>query len=203
MFEKRTQQDPAPLDQYEETTAAARVGRRIRKIRLARGMTQTALGSAVGLDANRIQKYENGYRKPKAALLKKIAAALEVSTLALTDPVATSPTGAMYALFEMEDMFGLSVNKGSEDRLESISLSVDDSSDLYPYIKEWLAVHNQVTVRLENVSSDKDRENVLQAYKNWKLSYPQETIDLDETSRAKEELLRKIRALQEEYDKLL
>lgn len=108
----------------------------------------------------------------------------------------------MYALFEMEDTFNISVEKWTEDQPATISLSVDDSSELYPYIKEWLDVHNQVTARLETVSSDKDRDNVLQAYQNWKWSYPQAAIDLDETSRAKEELLKKIRALQEEYDKL-
>ena len=190
-----------PIDFYVETSGA-RVGHRIRKIRIARGMTQAALGAAVELDANRIQKYENGFRKPKAELLKKIAAALNVSTLALVDPTTTSLIGAMYALFEMEDTFNISVEKGTEDQPATISLSVDDSSELYPYIKEWLDVHNQVTARLETVSSDKDRDNVLQAYQNWKWSYPQAAIDLDETSRTKEELLKKIRALQEEYDKL-
>ena len=70
MFENKMQPDPDPLDQYNET-AAARVGHRIRKIRIARGMTQAALGTAVGLSADRIQQYENGFRRPRADLLKK------------------------------------------------------------------------------------------------------------------------------------
>ena len=55
-----------------EQTAAARVGNRIRKIRMEKGLSQTELGEKVGLNADRIQKYENGARKPKADLLKKL-----------------------------------------------------------------------------------------------------------------------------------
>lgn len=202
MFEKRTPQDPAPLDQYEETTAAARVGRRIRKIRLARGMTQTALGSAVGLDANRIQKYENGYRKPKAALLKKIAAALDVSPLALSDPDTTCPTGAMFAFFELEELFNLEIVEGPDHRAHMICLSANTKNALYPCLKEWLDLHKQVASWLKSASSDKEREWIMKAYQNWKWSYPEPVPDLDEAARKKEVLLKKIQALQEEYDKL-
>ena len=48
-----------PID-FDEETAASRVGTRIRNIREARGMSQTELGARVGLTADRIQKYENG-----------------------------------------------------------------------------------------------------------------------------------------------
>ncbi len=58
---------------FNEETAADRVGRRIREIRMAQGMSQAELGEAVGLNADRIQKYENGARKPRADLLKRIA----------------------------------------------------------------------------------------------------------------------------------
>ena len=62
--------DRDPLDFYNET-AAVRIGLRIRKIRNAKGLSQAELGAAVGLSADRIQKYENGFRKPKADMLKK------------------------------------------------------------------------------------------------------------------------------------
>ena len=59
------------MDIYEESEAD-RIGTRIRTIRKARGMSQAELGEKVGLNADRIQKYENGARKPKADMLKKI-----------------------------------------------------------------------------------------------------------------------------------
>ena len=53
-----------PIDFYDETVAS-RMGNRIRTIRVEKGMSQAELGNLVGLTADRIQKYENGARKPK------------------------------------------------------------------------------------------------------------------------------------------
>ena len=47
-------------------------GEIIRRIRMARGLSREELGKMVGLDVNRIQQYENGYRRPKGALLDQI-----------------------------------------------------------------------------------------------------------------------------------
>ena len=81
-----------PMD-FNESTAADRVGHRIKEIREAQGMTQAELGELVGLNGDRVQKYENGVRKPKAELLKRFAGALGVSTLALTDPIVANYFG--------------------------------------------------------------------------------------------------------------
>ena len=68
---------------FEIEKDAYRIGYRIKKIRTARGLTQAELGAAVGLSADRIQKYENGARKPKNELLFEIAGVLKVSPWAL------------------------------------------------------------------------------------------------------------------------
>ena len=202
MFEKKMQPDPDPLDHYNET-AAARVGQRIRKIRIAREMTQAALGDAVGLSADRIQQYENGFRRPRADLLKKIAGALGVSTLSLVDPAVTDPVGAMYAFFELEEMFCMSIGEGPGDRAPSLCLSVDDRNKLYPYLKDWLSVKSLVSTQLEAASSDQEQDKIWQAYHAWKWSYPKVSFYPEDVSRAKEYLLKRIRALQEKYDSLL
>ena len=87
---------------FNEETSADRVGGRIRKMRRARNLSQSELGESVGLSADRIQKYENGVRRPKMDMMKKIADALGVDALALTDPVMSNYMGAMYAFFEMD-----------------------------------------------------------------------------------------------------
>ena len=91
-----------PMD-FNDSTAADRVGRRIKEIRDSIGMTQAELGEKIGLNGDRIQKYENGARRPKSELLKSIASALGVETLALTDPVISNYLGVMYAFFEMDN----------------------------------------------------------------------------------------------------
>ena len=67
----------APED-FDRETAPSRIGRRIRAIRQEEDMSQGDLGEKVGLNANRIQQYENGARNPKFELCKQIAEALEV-----------------------------------------------------------------------------------------------------------------------------
>ena len=62
------------------------VGDRIKRVRNFRGMTMKELGMAVGFDEKsadvRIAQYENNSRKPKEELMRKIAAALDVSQAA-------------------------------------------------------------------------------------------------------------------------
>lgn len=69
-------------------------GKRIRSFRLKRGMTQRALGRAVGFPAKtadiRIAQYESGARTPKHDLLCAFAQTLEVPVSALEVPYIKS-----------------------------------------------------------------------------------------------------------------
>ena len=120
-----------PVYIEDETSSAYRVGNRIRRIRSEKGITQAELGERVGLNADRVQKYENGARKPKAEMLQRIAAALGVSLQALEDPNTTSYIGAMYAFFEMEECFNMKIEKTPEDKIPGFCLSVDFKQGLY------------------------------------------------------------------------
>lgn len=86
----------------DKDNSGVRIGQRIKTIREARGMTRTELGMLIGLDQNRIQQYENGRRKPKLPLLKKIAEALGVNIIALMEPTFEDHICTMHALFQME-----------------------------------------------------------------------------------------------------
>ena len=67
------------------------VAKKIRKYRLARGLTQKALGDKCGINEVTIRKYELGDRNPKPDQLQKIADALEVSVFAFLDIDYTLP----------------------------------------------------------------------------------------------------------------
>jgi transcriptional regulator with XRE-family HTH domain len=54
------------------------VGRNIRLHRLARRMTQNALGKSVGVTSQQVQKYEKGVSPVGAARLARVATALNV-----------------------------------------------------------------------------------------------------------------------------
>jgi len=67
---KRSSADCHPVDVH--------VGYRIRRRRSLLGMSQTALGSAVGLTFQQIQKYERGVNRVAASRLFEFAAVLDV-----------------------------------------------------------------------------------------------------------------------------
>lgn len=184
-----------------DETAAYRVGSRIRKIRTEKGITQAELGNMVGLNADRIQKYENGARKPKNEMLKIIASALKVNPLALADPNTTSYIGAMYALFELEDHFNMKI-KTSADGSPELCLSVDLKESLYPYMDEWLKTYTAMQAELQTAESQEERDEILKAYHNWKWNFPQGMIDKTTKEIQKRRLKNKIEELQEAYDKL-
>ncbi|WOP54306.1 helix-turn-helix transcriptional regulator [Xanthomonas euvesicatoria] len=81
---------PAPLP------PASTFGRRLREARLARGLTQAALGAVLGLEeentaAPRISRYERGDRMPDNESMAKLAEALELPVAyfhAVSEPMA-------------------------------------------------------------------------------------------------------------------
>lgn len=64
--------------------AAGTLGRRLREARLSAGLTQDALGVAIGLDEGpaciRISRYESGVHQPGLEVLSQLAVALNVPT---------------------------------------------------------------------------------------------------------------------------
>lgn len=190
-----------PMD-FNEETAADRIGARIRNIRNAKGISQGELGEKIGLNADRVQKYENGARKPKPDMLIRIASALEVSTLALTDPVTTNYIGAMFAMFELENTFNMKIGKTPDDQPPGLCISVDFKDEIYKYMEEWYKAYSQMQSELEIASSDEERKEITDSYHNWEWTFPQGIVDRTEKDLQKARLKRKIEELQEAYDQL-
>ena len=62
----------------QEKKVDAHVGRRVRRRRTLLGMNQSALGQAVGLTFQQIQKYENGKNRLGASRLYQVSQVLDV-----------------------------------------------------------------------------------------------------------------------------
>lgn len=71
------------------------IGRRVRRLRVARGLSQTELGQAINVTFQQIQKYEAGTNRIAASTLLRIARALDVAPVELLTgdglPVALDP----------------------------------------------------------------------------------------------------------------
>ena len=190
-----------PMD-FNDDTAASRIGSRIRKIRTEKGISQAELGAKVGLNADRIQKYENGARKPKKDMLKSIAAALGVSTLALVDPNTTSYIGAMYAFFELEEHFNMKIESTPEDHAPGMCLTVDFRDEMYQYMEEWHKTHLAMQAELQTAATQEEKDSILKAYHDWEWNFPKAIADRTSKEMQKLRLKNKIEELQEAYDKL-
>ena len=170
LYNNKLSVDPI-LQEKEATTLAERVGERIRTIRIAAGLSLSELGSKVGLNADRMQKYENGQRKPKQAMLKNIADALHVSIDALEDPIIETHIGAIYALFIMEEMYGLEITH--TDGKPCISFKDSIINDL---IDEWDTARQYKKTELLLAKSDEDKAAIKKEYQGWIWNFPEAIV---------------------------
>ncbi len=66
------------------------LGRRLRSLRVMRGLSQTALGDVLGVSFQQIQRYETGTHRIKVSQLQRLAAALAVSMTELLEAPKTN-----------------------------------------------------------------------------------------------------------------
>lgn len=85
-----------------------KVGKQIKKFRLARGMSQKELAIRVGVSEPAIRNYELGKRFPNERQIERIAGVLGVSPYAIANPdFDETYYGVTHALFRLEDIYGL------------------------------------------------------------------------------------------------
>ena len=110
--------------------------------------------------------------------------------------------GAMYAMFELEHNFNMKIEPTDENHVPGLCLTVDFKDSLYEYMKDWYDVYAQMKSDLEVANSEEEKAEIINAYHNWKWTYPQGIVDKTEKSLEKARLKRKIAELQERYDQL-
>jgi transcriptional regulator with XRE-family HTH domain len=99
-------------------TELLNVGKRIKRFRILCGMTQKALGMAVGFPQEtadvRIAQYESGARTPKRKLLCQMARVLGVSPSALAVPRIKNSEELYCLLRALEDECGIKLSPQSD-----------------------------------------------------------------------------------------
>ena len=144
------------------------IGERIRFIRNLRGMTQKYLGTLVGFPEKtadiRMAQYEAGTRTPKEDLTKTLAAALDVSPLALNVPDIDSRFGIMHTLFALEDRYGLTIEIRDGEMLFRIDpRRSKEAAELSEQASAWAVVAEKY--RAGEITKDE--------YDRWRYCYPQ------------------------------
>ena len=162
------------MEDFNRETAGSRIGRRIRAIRTENNLSQGELGSKVGLNANRIQQYENGARKPKFDLCKRIAEALEVEASALLDPQVASYIGAMYAFFEMETLYDLRLKEVDGQMCICFGEGQHDIhvSTMNKNLKMWYDRRQKFEEEMMNTESEEEKKQIIHEYHMWEWNFP-------------------------------
>ena len=124
-------------------------GKKIKRIRIFRGMTQKELGVLAGLgepNANiRIAQYECDARIPRANLLDKFAQTLDVAPAALSVPDIDSPVELMHTLFSLEDRYGLEIYEhNGAAYLQVNPLKNREAKQLNEILLAWKQVSDQL-----------------------------------------------------------
>jgi transcriptional regulator with XRE-family HTH domain len=112
--------EPGAPSMPKQTTDVDRlVGLRITALRKARGLSQTALGNAVGVTFQQVQKYEKGQNRVGAGRLREIARLLEVPVSAFFED-SNNPDSPQ------EDVFGFLDAQGAVELLRAYTQIEDD-----------------------------------------------------------------------------
>ncbi len=193
-----------PIEEFNKIAANKRIGERIRTIREAKKIKRGELGKRVGLDANRMQQYETGQRKPRLELIKKIASALDVKPIAIQNPAITYNIGFMYGLFELETFYNLKLKKIDDQiYLYFENTSYDQKSkEINNLIAEWFEQQQKRDDALITASTDEERENIINNYNNWEWNYPELQVEETPEKIKEEQLEKRIAELQKELDTL-
>lgn len=138
------------------------LGDKIKQARNMRHLTQSELGSLIGLPTFRIGQYETGVRSPKETQLQEIADALGVNIEFFRDRSLDTYNDVMHALFELEKTFGLQIISDNNGKL---SLTFDDQH-INEYISTWKEQKEN------SLYSQKDKD----FYEEWKITFPQKIV---------------------------
>jgi len=154
-----------------------KIGEIIKRMRELRGMTQQDLGELVGFPARnaatRIAQYETNYRIPKESMAEKLASALGISPLALSEPSFDDYYSLYHALIVLEDMYH--ANPEINDGKTALTFGENplDQKSINDFLAKWYRMKQSYSKG--EITKDE--------YDEWRYSYPIMEARIQKTSR--------------------
>ena len=154
-----------------------KIGEKIKKFRVAQGLSQKQLAIMSGMSEPAVRNYELGNRTPSFKQLEKLAFALKLSPYALADPYLENRHGVMQALFSMEDDFGLRPVEIDGQ----IMLCIDRQNknpaptSLEDDLRDWCRILGELQ------AGDISKEE----YDEWRYSFPRVKVEREKRARDK------------------
>lgn len=152
-----------------------RIGEKIKKFRLAQGLSQKRLAIMSGMSEPAVRNYELGNRTPSFKQLEKLAFALKLSPYALADPCLENRHGVMQTLFSMEDDFGLRPVEVDGQIMLCIDRKNKKSAPTSPEddLRDWCRVLDDLQ------AGAMSREE----YDEWRYAFPREKVEREKRIR--------------------
>ena len=156
------------------------LGKKIKKLRLLRGLSQKELGIKVGFSPEtadtRIRQYEKDAMAPKSEIRNKLAEALDVDISALSDNAITGEKDIMQMLFFLEENYGMTIQKKDDNsfcfNISSNSIAESEADIFVDYLSVWydgyLRYHHK-SIKEEKDDTSSDRKYLL-----WKALFIKE-----------------------------
>lgn len=143
----------SPMMPKQTTDVDRLVGIRITALRKARGMSQTALGNAVGVTFQQVQKYEKGQNRVGAGRLREIARLLEVPVSAFFED--DKPSDA-----PQEDVFSFLSAHGAIELLRAYASIQDEQvrRDVLSIVRSAARLSQAKAAAAEDAASADDAE---------------------------------------------
>lgn len=155
------------------------IGEKLKRIRKANNYSRAELAEKVGLNANRIQQYENGVRNPRPELIRQFAEALNVSPYALKEPNISIPVGLMYRLFDLEEYQNLQLKKIDEEPCMFF-----DNEDINSLLQLWYERYMNYIDDISLADTKEEKDHIENEYYLWKCHFP-ESAYLDNQQKIK------------------
>jgi len=152
-----------------------RIGEKIKKFRVAQGLSQKQLAIMSGMSEPAVRNYELGNRTPSFQQLERLAFALKLSPYALADPCLENRHGVMQALFSMEDDFGLRPVEVDGQVMLCIDRQKKNPAPGSPEddLRDWYGV----AVELAKGAISQEE------YDEWRYSYPRVKAEREKAAR--------------------
>lgn len=139
------------------------IGQKIKKIRLFKKLSQRKLAFMSGMSEPAIRNYELENRTPSLKQLEKIAAALGVNALAISDINIDTYVGVAHNLFELEEQYDITVTRKNG----SLCLTSNNSS-IINFLSEWNSMKEKLAAG----------EITQEEYDMWRYNYPTSSAQL-------------------------
>lgn len=142
-------------------------GKRIKKVRMLRGMTQKEFGELVGLVDSRVRQYEADIRTPKEDAIKKFAEVLSVPYESLMHYDVSNEKKLIQTLFEIERTYSIKIERFGEVE-ERYALAFDNEK-LNTFLEEWKEYIDVLRMLQDN--ADGIPEEFRCEYETWCYEY--------------------------------